>query len=41
MPTSVLIGADGKVLKVHSGFEDGHRKDIEAAIVAALGQAGK
>jgi cytochrome c biogenesis protein CcmG/thiol:disulfide interchange protein DsbE len=41
MPTSVLIGADGKVLKVHSGFEESHRKDIEAAIVAALGQAGK
>jgi cytochrome c biogenesis protein CcmG/thiol:disulfide interchange protein DsbE len=41
MPTSLLISADGKVLKVHSGFEDSHRKDIEAAIVAALGQAGK
>jgi cytochrome c biogenesis protein CcmG/thiol:disulfide interchange protein DsbE len=41
MPTSILIGADGKVLKVHSGFEDSHRKDVEAAIVAALGKAGK
>lgn len=41
MPTSLLIGADGKVREVHSGYHDDQRKDIEAAIVAALGQAGK
>ena len=41
MPTSLLIGADGKVREVHSGFHDDQRKSIEAAIVAALGQAGK
>ncbi len=41
MPTSLLIGVDGKVREVHSGFHDDQRKDIEAAIVAALGQAGK
>ena len=41
MPTSLLIGVDGKVREVHSGFHEDQRKDIEAAIVAALGQAGK
>jgi cytochrome c biogenesis protein CcmG, thiol:disulfide interchange protein DsbE len=41
MPTSLLIGADGKVREVHSGFHEDQRKSIEAAIVAALGAAGK
>ena len=41
MPTSLLIGADGKVREVHSGFHDDQRKNIEAANVAALGSAGK
>ncbi len=36
MPTSVLIGRDGKVLAVHSGFRDEERKELEARISAAL-----
>jgi cytochrome c biogenesis protein CcmG, thiol:disulfide interchange protein DsbE len=36
MPTSVLIGADGKVLQVHNGFRDEDRKALEAAIDGAL-----
>ena len=41
MPTSVLIGANGKVVAVHSGFEEGQRKEIENAIAAAVNQVGK
>jgi cytochrome c biogenesis protein CcmG, thiol:disulfide interchange protein DsbE len=37
MPTSVLIGADGKVLAVHQGFKDEERGELEAKLVAALG----
>jgi cytochrome c biogenesis protein CcmG, thiol:disulfide interchange protein DsbE len=37
MPTSVLIGADGKVLAVHQGFKDEERPELEARLVAALG----
>lgn len=36
MPTSVLIGADGKVIQVHNGFRDEDRKALEAAIDGAL-----
>ena len=36
MPTSVLIGADGKVIQQHSGFRDDERASLEAAIAAAL-----
>jgi len=36
MPTSVLIGADGKVVQMHAGFRDEERKALEDAIVAAL-----
>jgi len=36
MPTSVLIGSDGKVIQVHSGFRDEDRKALEAAIDGAL-----
>jgi thiol-disulfide isomerase/thioredoxin len=36
MPTSVLIGPDGKVLQVHNGFRDEDRKALEAAIDGAL-----
>jgi thiol-disulfide isomerase/thioredoxin len=36
MPTSVLIGADGTVLKVHTGFRDEERKALEEAIQSAL-----
>jgi cytochrome c biogenesis protein CcmG, thiol:disulfide interchange protein DsbE len=38
MPTSLLIGPDGKVLSSHSGFRDEERAELEARIVAALGQ---
>ena len=36
MPTSVLIGPDGKVLAVHQGFKDEDRKELEAKFVSAL-----
>ncbi len=36
MPTSVLIGADGKVLATHTGFTDAGREALEQALVAAL-----
>lgn len=39
MPSSVLIGADGKVIAEHSGFRDSDRAALEAQIVAALGAA--
>lgn len=36
MPSSYLIGADGRILLTHTGFRDDQRKELEAAIVAAL-----
>ncbi len=36
MPTSVLIGADGRVLKVHSGFNADDTAALESAIQQAL-----
>jgi len=39
MPSSVLVGPDGKVIKVHSGFRAEERKELEDAIVAALATA--
>ena len=41
MPTSFLIGADGKVRAVHVGFKDGQRADLEREIEAALAAAKK
>ena len=38
MPSSVLVGPDGQVVKVHAGFRADERAAQEAAIVAALGQ---
>jgi peroxiredoxin len=42
MPTSFLVGADGKIITVHSGFdgEATHKKYL-AEIEAALKAAGK
>jgi cytochrome c biogenesis protein CcmG, thiol:disulfide interchange protein DsbE len=40
MPTSYLVGPDGKVIKVHSGFRPEDKADLESAIVAALKGAG-
>ncbi|MBP1205456.1 thiol-disulfide isomerase/thioredoxin [Duganella sp. 1411] len=37
MPSSVLIGPDGKVLLEHSGFRDADRAELEAKIQSALG----
>lgn len=37
MPTSVLVGPDGKVLYVHQGFRPEEKADLEARLVAALG----
>ena len=39
MPSSVLIGPDGKVLMEHSGFREADRAELEAKIQAALGAA--
>ena len=37
MPSSVLIGPDGKVLAEHSGFREADRAELEAKIQSALG----
>jgi len=37
MPSSVLLGPDGKVLMVHSGFRSEDRQALEDRIAAALG----
>ena len=37
MPSSVLIGPDGKVLYEHSGFRPADRDALESRIKAALG----
>ncbi len=39
MPTSMLIGADGKVIFVHPGFRAEERKELESKIEAAVKQA--
>ena len=41
MPTSFLIGADGKVRAVHVGFREDDREKIEKEILVALGVARK
>jgi len=41
MPTSYLIGADGKVRAVHVGFKDSQREEIEREIQSALTAARK
>jgi thiol-disulfide isomerase/thioredoxin len=40
MPSSVLIGADGAVVRQHVGFRDEDKAVLEAAIVAALQRPG-
>ncbi len=37
MPSSYLIGRDGKVFSAHKGFKDEDRKELEARIAQALG----
>ena len=37
MPSSVLLGADGKVIATHAGFRDEDIAPLEARIAAALG----
>ncbi|MEK8035040.1 TlpA disulfide reductase family protein, partial [Ideonella sp. DXS29W] len=37
MPSSVLLGADGKVITTHAGFRDEDIAPLEARIAAALG----
>ncbi len=39
MPTSILIGADGKVLLVHNGFRAEDTAEVEAGIQQALAHA--
>ncbi|MEP6607830.1 MAG: TlpA disulfide reductase family protein [Burkholderiaceae bacterium] len=41
MPTSFLIGADGKVRAIHVGFKDSNREELEREIQAALTAARK
>jgi cytochrome c biogenesis protein CcmG/thiol:disulfide interchange protein DsbE len=41
MPTSYLIGADGKVRAVHVGFKDSQREELEREIQSALTAARK
>lgn len=36
MPTSVLIGPDGKILSVHNGFKEAQREELEQQIKQAL-----
>lgn len=36
MPTSVLVGRDGKVLFVHKGFREDDRADLGTRVAAAL-----
>lgn len=36
MPTSFLVGRDGKVIFRHSGFRNSDREDLEARIATAL-----
>jgi peroxiredoxin len=36
MPTSVLIGPDGKVLSVHNGFKEEQRAELEQQIKQVL-----
>jgi cytochrome c biogenesis protein CcmG, thiol:disulfide interchange protein DsbE len=40
MPSSLLIGRDGKVILEHSGFNDADRAELEKKILAAM-EAGK
>ncbi len=37
MPSSILIGPDGKVLSVHAGFNAAARAELEQQIILALG----
>jgi thiol-disulfide isomerase/thioredoxin len=36
MPSSVLVGPNGKILRIHSGFRPDERRALEEAIVAGL-----
>lgn len=36
MPSSALVGRDGKLLWLHRGFRDEDRKDLDARVAAAL-----
>lgn len=36
MPTSALVGRDGRLLWLHRGFRDEDRKDLDARIASAL-----
>jgi thiol-disulfide isomerase/thioredoxin len=36
MPSSLLIGPDGRVIRVHAGFHDDQREELERAIQQAL-----
>jgi thiol-disulfide isomerase/thioredoxin len=38
MPSSVLVGADGKVIAIHQGFRKEDETDLEGRIAAALGR---
>ena len=37
MPTSFLVGRDGKIISEHTGFHDGQRAELEKTLQQALG----
>ena len=37
MPSSYLVGRDGKIIAAHKGFKDEDREELESRIAAALG----
>jgi len=39
MPSSLLIGPNGKVISMHAGFKGAERKELEDAIAGALASA--
>ena len=41
LPTTVLIGRDGRVVSFHAGYRPGFAAELDAAIAAALGGAAR
>jgi peroxiredoxin len=41
MPTSMLIGADGKVLSIHTGFKPEQKPELEKQIKDAMKDSSK
>jgi peroxiredoxin len=41
MPTSLLIGRDGRIRQIHAGFRPSDTAALEAAILEALKESAK